>query len=150
MSVSIRIIGVNQAIRNITRYASSVNTGIRGEIFKGSEDISSDAKRFAPVDLGNLREGIGYTVKDRSKGTLVEGEVISSDPSSAYLEYGTGPHYPPIAAITPWAERKGIDPYALQKSIGENGTKEHPYMLPAYLKNEKKIINGCRKVLRSI
>lgn len=48
-----------------------------------------------------------------------------------YLEKGTRPHFPPVAAITPWALAHGIAPYALALHISRVGTKPHPFLEPA-------------------
>ena len=41
------------------------------------------------------------------------------------------PHYPPIKALKPWAEAKGLNPYAVQQSIGKKGTPLVPFFLIA-------------------
>ncbi len=45
-----------------------------------------------------------------------------------YVEKGTKPHMPPVDAITAWAESKGINPWALAKSIAQKGTKSNPFV----------------------
>lgn len=63
-----------------------------------------------------------------------------------YVNYGTKPHYPPIAALKKWVEIKHIKPqtrngktpsveqlpYMIQKSIGKYGTKGTHFWDDAY------------------
>ncbi len=65
--------------------------------------------------------------------------VISSAPYSAYVEYGTRPHYPPAKPLIKYARRKYQlsqkeavrRGYALQRYIGKHGTKARPFFKPA-------------------
>lgn len=89
-------------------------------------DLSSKAKEGAPVDTGLLRSRITYE-RDRSPfPTWVKvGTMGAQVPNyAAWMEYGTGllndhPSWPkkrvkmpPVAALTPWASRKGRSRYA--------------------------------------
>ncbi len=95
---------------------------------------------------------IGFAVKGRAQdkaprfdGALVNSiqtEVDRNDPPrhvrvgtnmeyAEAVEKGSRPHWAPIAALTPWAESKGIPPFAVQASIAVNGTAPHPFMGPA-------------------
>ena len=47
------------------------------------------------------------------------------------LEFGTDPHWPPIEPLKRWAQQRGINPYAVQKSISKKGTDPHPWLNPA-------------------
>jgi hypothetical protein len=51
--------------------------------------------------------------------------------SNSYVEYGTRPHWMPIAPLILWAARHGMDEgaaYAIQKKIAERGTYPQPYL----------------------
>ena len=67
-----------------------------------------------------------------------------------FVEFGTKAHFPPIAAITDWANSKGINPYALQKSIGAKGMKAHPFFIPAVEEGTPKIQEYFRVALAKI
>lgn len=58
-------------------------------------------------------------------------KVVANFPYALYLEQGTSPHWPPIEAVTPWAERHGIEPFLVAKSISEKGTPAKPFFKPA-------------------
>ncbi len=75
----------------------------------------------------------------------------------AFVEYGTKPHRVSVAPGTPlreWAILKGINPYALQKSIARKGTRAHPFVAPTYRKMrprvEHDIAHGIAALVRSI
>ena len=82
---------------------------------------------------GELAKKIEVT----SKGKSVF--VISSAPYSAYVEFGTRPHYPPSKPLIKYVRRKYKlsqkeavrRGYALQKYIGKHGTKARPFFKPA-------------------
>ena len=83
----------------------------------------------------NIKKEIQSTVTDTgilassvitTTGTL-RAEVGPTVDYGIYVEKGTDPHFPPISAISPWAKRHGIDPFALQQSIGKKGTEANPF-----------------------
>jgi len=45
-----------------------------------------------------------------------------------YLDKGTKPHMVPVDAIRPWAKAKGLNEWAVAKSIAKKGTKAHPWL----------------------
>ena len=49
-----------------------------------------------------------------------------------YVEKGTKPHMPPVDALKAWAESKGINPWAVAKSIAQKGTKANPFVERTY------------------
>lgn len=88
--------------------------------------VAGVAKSLAPVDRGELRAKI--EIKEHSNERL---EVISGAKYSEFVERGTRAHIPPFAPIERWALRRGLPPGAVWRSIGQKGTKAHPFMQPA-------------------
>lgn len=80
-------------------------------------------KELAGYGLGNseLANSIEYKIKD---------EIITIDMNEygIYLDEGTKPHTPPISSLNEWADSHGINVWALQASIKENGTKAKPFL----------------------
>lgn len=102
---------------------------------RSADLIQKSARKKAPVDTGRLRNSIGTEIsghRQRSIGPSVDyGE---------HVEFGTNPHYPPLDALWGWSKRHGgIDPFALQQSIGMWGTPAQPYMQPAADESESAI-----------
>lgn len=60
-----------------------------------------------------------------------ENATIGPDPGldyPLYVELGTKPHMPPVESITEWANSRGIDPWALAKSIAKKGTAANDFV----------------------
>ena len=51
-----------------------------------------------------------------------------------FVREGTRPHFPPIAAVAPWARAKGIPPFLVARAIAKHGTKANHYPERAYEK----------------
>ncbi len=64
------------------------------------------------------------------------------------VEKGSRPHWPPLEAITPWANDHGIDPFLVQRTIGTRGTKPRPFLEPA-LEDAIPQIEGFLRVMAS-
>ena len=68
---------------------------------------------------------------------------------AAAVEFGSVPHWAPIAPLKQWAKRKLGDEgaaYAVQKTIAKKGTKPKPFLRPAYMK----VIPGYKKKIKRI
>ena len=91
------------------------------------------AKLRVPVDTGLLRRSIN--LQPRAEGSK---EYILADgvEYGEYIEYGTSPHYPPIAPLKKWSKRVLGDEslaYAVAKKIAIKGTSAQPFFRPALL-----------------
>lgn len=93
---------------------------------KTAHDIAADAQTRVPVDLGNLKNSI----KANRQGVAAWTVDVTADYGAA-VEYGSAPHMPPVAALQGWADKHGIDPWALAIAIKRHGTRKQPYLTPA-------------------
>ncbi|MEI7890919.1 MAG: HK97 gp10 family phage protein [bacterium] len=75
----------------------------------------------APVDTGRLRSNWRLSVQ------MLRGELVNTTEYAIFVAKGTKPHWPPIKAITKWANRKGIPPFLVARSIARKGTKANPF-----------------------
>ncbi len=75
----------------------------------------------APVDTGRLRSNWRLSVQ------MLRGELVNTTDYAIFVAKGTKPHWPPIKAITKWANRKGIPPFLVARSIARKGTKANPF-----------------------
>jgi HK97 gp10 family phage protein len=137
---SVKVIGLDKAVKDIERYIAKKNRELIGVVATSSKAIQSDARQLAPIDLGELKKSITHVVTQRSG--RIDGEILSAAPYSAYVEFGTSPHFPPISALQGWADRHGIPAYAVAKSIARKGTPAQPFMDPAYRKEKPKFIEN--------
>lgn len=84
------------------------------------------AQRYAimgsPVDTGKLRGGFEINVE------LMSGTLANKTDYAYWVAVGRqAGTFPPISAIKKWAERKGLNPYAVAKSIAKKGTPANPF-----------------------
>lgn len=94
---------------------------------RGAFHLQGKARKNAPKDTGRLGNSIG-TESPNNRLRSIGSNLDYAEP----VEKGTRPHYPPIDALWGWAKRKGgLDPFAIQQSIGMWGTEAQPYLGPA-------------------
>jgi hypothetical protein len=100
--------------------------------------VEGDARRNVRHDTRQLMNSI--TSRQRQRGQTLVGEVGPSVRYGLYVERGSRPHYPPVAALTGWARRHGMSPYAVQRAIGRRGTRARPFLAPAFTRNAARIV----------
>ena len=110
--------------------------------------VQRDAKINAPVDTGRLRASI--TPGGRMAGDVVIGVVGSNVKYAPYMEFGTRPHWAPIAALTVWARRHGRSVYYVQKLIATRGLAARRYLQRAFESNKDRMIARFRKAIGQI
>lgn len=129
IKVSIRIEGLDE-VQERLQYESLIAPSVERLLKRAALTIEGAAKGLAPVDTGRLRASITSVVEpDRA---VVAPAVFYG----AYVEFGTRPHWPPLAALQPWASRHGFPmgspgAFLVARAIARHGTKPHPYMRPA-------------------
>lgn len=128
MGLKIEVEGVAELNRKIQNMITTLPNAAAFELGKeGSRTAGNISKRVrdAPrVDLGTLERGMGETTKRTSTGaeTVIK-PSRAGDKHAIFVEKDTRPHWPPIAAIAPWARRHGIEPFLVARAISIHGTK---------------------------
>lgn len=115
-----------------------VSKELRRAFTLSSLRVRDRAQRYAPVDQGHLRRSIANRV----------------DPSlyPSYAEVGTNLEYakavhegrppgkmPPVKALEAWAKKRGLNAWAVAKSIEKKGTKPNPFLANALQDSAKEI-----------
>lgn len=85
----------------------------------------------APKWRGELKR----SVSARTEGTEIS--VTIGAPYAPYVHFGTRPHWVGVDKIRAWAEDHGINPYALQWSIAQKGTRANPFIDRAFERLKK-------------
>ncbi len=116
----------------------------------GGEAIQKIARENVSVDQGQLRQSIistNFTAKDGFGAEI--GPTVKHGP---FIEFGTKPHFPSVEALERWAEMNGMAGagYAIAKKISKVGTKEKPYLVPAFNKVAPKVLKSLEKILKGI
>lgn len=111
--------------------------------------VEGQAKALVPVHMGRLAGSI--TTQAARQGTNTEAPATASDRIAAptddmetlvgtaveygpWVEFGTGPHWPPLAPLKEWARLVLGDEsaaYAIALKIAQKGTDAQPYLRPA-------------------
>lgn len=96
------------------------------------EAIVADFKRLlienGSVDTSDLLNSINYEVNDNILKINMLYYGVFVDKGTAGTNTGNPDRkMPPISAISGWANRKGINPWALAKTIQKWGTKAKPF-----------------------
>lgn len=105
----------------IGKYPSIAKVHVDRAISRILLTVQREATERAPVDTGKLRSGWDLKVGG-FRGSL---EATSS--YAGYIALGTRPHVVPLSAIRAWAERHGVNPVAVQRSIARKGTQPNPF-----------------------
>lgn len=107
-----------------------VNTAIAGSLVR----VLAAEKMEAPFGVtGRLRDD--WTIQNgRFTGTL-----RSNAPYAMAVHDGTRPHFVSGESLGPWAKKKGLNPYAVAKSIAKKGTKANPFFKRAIEGTEAQI-----------
>lgn len=111
--------------------------------------VQRTAKQLAPVDTGQLRASITPDV--RQSWNRVQGVVGTNVVHGPFMELGTRPHWPPLAALATWARRHGTTAFVVARAIARKGLKARRYLQRAVEQNATAIQNiigdGVAKIL---
>lgn len=131
VSIQIEVDGVDEALGKFERYGDLAMFTLKREGLSAGLTITAGAKALCPVWLGELKADIHMDFPETSRLGF-DVEVKADAGHAAAVEYGSRPHMPPIAAVTPWALAHGFDPWALARHIARHGTRPHPFLRPAF------------------
>lgn len=131
---AVTVKGLVETRAEMHRVATSlVGKPMMDGIHAASLMVLRDAKINVPVDTGQLKSSLIADVKVQSN--VVMGVVGSNKSYAPYVELGTKPHFPPLAALEVWAKRHGTTAVAVAKGIAAHGTKPKRYLQNAFDSN---------------
>lgn len=123
--------------------AEEVITAIRNS----SLSVERGAKSLAPKMTGTLKRSITSEVTTISGvPTGIVGSPLKYAPS---VEFGSKPHTPPSGPILAYANKKGINGWALWQSIRKKGTKAHPFLVPTFDEKKQSITERLQKAIQT-
>lgn len=79
--------GTNQLLKKLEAMGPDAKKAAATVVARGVLRISADAKRFAPVDTGRLRDEIHFDVEETKEDVI--GQVISDVEYAVFQEFGT-------------------------------------------------------------
>lgn len=132
MSITVRVEGLDDLKNNLNKAGETLKKNLGDAMQKSTEIIKLKARRKAGsppiVFKGELARSI------QAKSSPFKGVVGAEAKHAPFIEFGTKPHFPPIAPLERWARLKLGKPgigFAIAKKISERGTKAQPYFQPA-------------------
>jgi HK97 gp10 family phage protein len=135
--IQIILQGNQELVDGLGRAASAVGPEARAATQTSLMILEADMRAHVPRDTGQL--GNSLTTHIGGSATEILGSV---GPTAAYWPFvhdGTRPHWPSIAAITPWANRHGIPPFLVARAIARHGTRPRPFASDALARNVDRI-----------
>ena len=142
-----------KGLRELQRKNEQVVRDLRGDVMlRAMRDatllVTRGAKQNAPVDTGRLRASI--TPEVRGEGEDMIGVVGSNVVYAPYVELGTRPHFPPLAALEVWARRHGTSAFLVARAISQRGTTPRLFLQNAYNDSKPRIIALFDRALKNI
>lgn len=126
--IQVEVKGVRDLMRALDP-GRIIGPPLRAYLTAGILRVEEEAKPLIPRDTGYLARSLQSSVQD------TEATLRTNAPHALYVHgpmdgrrKRTRPHWPPIAAITPWARRHGMDPYLVARSIARKGTPLVPFL----------------------
>lgn len=116
--------------------------------WQATQQLEAQVKPLTPADLGALKNSYGSEVKAIAGG--VQGIMGSNSNYGAFVEYGTKPHWPPISAIEPWAQRHNIPAFLVARAIAKRGTKAVKMMEKTYKAQYNNIVNLYERMIARV
>jgi hypothetical protein len=138
MPVTLRLAGADRLTAALRRSPEVVAAEQARAMTASLLLVEGDARRNVRQDSRRLMNSI--THRQRQQGHSLVGQVGPSARYGLYVERGSRPHFPPVAALAGWARRHGVSPYAVQRAIGRRGTRARPFLAPAFTKNAARIV----------
>ena len=176
MGFYLNLEGLDAINKKIADLDEKVQKDVSNEINASALKIQTDAKRLAPINLGQLRGSIQLDPKTSGSLTYIVAATASYAP---YVEFGTGGKVSipagfesdaaafrggkagsfkdMVAALTLWVKRKGIGngkndkgiAYAIAIKILQKGLRPQPFLIPSYEQEKPKLIKRLKDLLNA-
>lgn len=118
--------------------------------------LEKAGKLITKIEKGEVPIGVSNQLRQSIMMKLIPNNVTIA-PNKNYavsVHEGTPPHYVPVNnprdPLRIWAISKGLNPYAVQKSIAKKGTKPNPFVERTVSKAEGEVRRIFSQVLENI
>ena len=130
MATNIRIQVDDKQLRQALRIApnriiNAMHKSLTNTAIETQNNFKIEIRKNGSINTGRLWQKIPYVFHNKLSVT-----VGPSMPYAIFVEKGTKPHWTSVregTSLRDWADKKKINPYALQRSIARKGTKAHPF-----------------------
>lgn len=151
MSITVKVLNLNEVLRDLNLKMSEVKDDVKKEVAIASNDVRNGALDRVAVDTGALRASIRIEYYDKKMSS----EIGSDLKYAQYIEKGRRHGYVPWLVIEQWVKRKGIAGlfsiktrkgskskksdsliktaiFFIRRKIMREGFKAQPFLGPAY------------------
>ncbi len=131
-SIGIDVDGQRETIAALGRFQFTATTAVKSAVAKSTLSIHRRARQKLTqekaVDTGRALSSIRFLILG------LYGQVSVDADYGKWIEFGTGPHFPPPAALAGWARRHGMAgmEFVIARKISQEGTPARPFLYPAY------------------
>jgi hypothetical protein len=147
MAITVSITGAAEVQRAIRNLANLAPQKLKAAVEDSTVTIHGEARRNVTTDVGFLKNSIDFEVTTSSG---ITGEVRVGSSYGPYVEFGTKPHFPPVAPLEEWARRHGMPPgtgYLIARKIAQTGTVAQPFLFPAAEAERNRFFDAIRAAL---
>lgn len=149
VKISAEVKGLKETQRNLEQAVKDLRgTPMLNAMRDATLYVTRDAKINAPVDTGRLRASI--TPEVTAQGETIQGVVGSNVTYAPYMELGTRPHWPPLAALEVWARRHHTSAFLVARSIALHGTAPREFLQKSFDANKDKIEKRIGQAVEAI
>lgn len=141
--VNLQVKGTKKLFKQLEKLGDKALKLADAETSATANDIATAAKRYAPVDLGKLRQSIGVAQPIDSKDKIVY-SIVASARYAPYMEFGTGK----LVSVPP--ELQDLAILFKGKGIREVNLLPQPYMYPAFVENKAKYVKRLKNVIKQL
>lgn len=125
-------------------YLKDVRKGVQALLEEYGQKITREMQARAPVDQGDIRQGIHYVLEVENKGKRVTLRLVSSVPGNvpynAYQEFGTGDLVQVDPEYSDYARTYYVN--------GQGHTPPSPFFFPAYEQHRRDLIHDFRNLTK--
>lgn len=136
--------------RKLGRYAAKVGPmpqvmadPVDQFLYNFGHSVLDHADRRAPTDTGKMKRSLRFN-------WLPWAATVRARTPGGWVDQGTKPHWPPVAALKGWAKRHGMNPYAVAAGIAKHGTKKTEWFTAAVEDAKRELPRRLRKCVAGI
>ena len=130
--------GLDKVYKDFAKLSQEVHKKVGLVTKANAMEISADARKKAPKDLGKLAQGISYEKVDDTFNY----KIFAREKYSAYVEFGTG------GMVKVPSELKEIAIQFKGKGVKEVNLPARPYLYPAFVKGRQQYLEDLQDLLK--
>ena len=130
--------GLDKVYKDFAKLSQEIHKKVGLVTKANAMEISADARKKAPKDLGKLAQGISYEKVDDTFNY----KIFAIEKYSAYMEFGTG------GMVKVPSELKEIAIQFKGKGVKEINLPARPYLYPAFVKGREQYLEDLEDLLK--